>query len=75
MSSHYGEIRRQILDGQRSWNCSAGYADIFLKTVVMPLRLMKANGAFDLAESKYNRRGFGVITRIDITGAINLDVL
>jgi len=41
----------------------------------MPLRLMKANGAFDLAESKYNRRGFGVITRIDITGAINLDVL
>ena len=71
MSPQYDEIRQQILNGQRSWSCPPQDADLFLATVVEPLREMKARGAFDVAEAKQNRRGKSVVVRVDIVGSIN----
>ena len=72
-SPYYDEIRQQVLDGKRSWNCgSEDDADDFFTKIVVPLREMKANGAFDdLAELKWNRLGRSFVARVDIEGAIS----
>ena len=74
---YYNEIRQQVLDGKRSWNCrDEDDADDFLTKIVVPLRQMKANGVFDrLAELEWNRRGDTFVARVDIEGAINFDAL
>jgi hypothetical protein len=76
-SSCYDEIRQQVLDGKRSWNCGTeDDADDFFTKIVVPLRQMKANGVFDgLAELDWNRHGGSFVARVDIEGAINFDAL
>jgi hypothetical protein len=75
MSPYYDQMRKLVLDGKRSWSCRPEEADVFHEIIVLPLREMKARGAFDLVEAKLNRRGRSVVMRVDVVGTIKRDAL
>jgi hypothetical protein len=76
VTENVSERRREILDGQRSWDFTkyANDPEFFYTMVVLPLRELKSAGMFDeLDEMTRNARGRTDIVRVDIVGAINLE--
>ena len=75
MSSHYDEIRRQVLEGKRSWGMNEYNDDhnAFFVQAVEPLRRLHAAGMIEtLDEISVNADGESYVGIVEIVGKVKL---